>query len=216
MLRERIYTGRYPAGARLPQQQLSTELGVSRTPLREALRALEQDGLVRLDSGQGARVVTGDVPTLLAAYELRAVVDGLAARLAARRPAAARAARLDRLIAEQRAALDPWAPGLYTRANVEFHEQIVHLTGNEFVIAQAPILRMTAQVFAPVALIERAGASRAVGEHEAIHDAIVSGATVDAERLARAHIDSTIEQLRRKPALGTEVGRPLSRPSHRE
>lgn len=198
LLRERIYTGRYPAGTPLPQVQLSVELGVSRTPLREALRVLEQDGLVRLDAGQSARVVTGDVHTLLAAYELRAVVDGLAARLAAQKPAVARAARLDRVIEQQRAALDPWRPRLYTQANVDFHEQILHLTGNEFVIAQTPVLRMTAQVFAPVALIEPSGARRAVGEHRAIHDAITSGATVDAERLARAHIDRTVAQLRRR------------------
>ncbi|MCD2185828.1 GntR family transcriptional regulator [Actinomycetospora soli] len=197
VLRERIYAGRYPPGARLPQESLAAELGVSRTPLREALRVLEQDGLLRVEPGQGARVVTGDVDTLLAAYEVRAVLDGLAARLAARsRPAPARCRDLRRVITTQRAALDPWSPRAYTRANVDFHEQILHLSGNEFLVAQAPVLRMTAQVFAPVALVEPATATRTIGEHEAIAGAIEDADEDAAERLARAHIQTTIDELR--------------------
>ena len=200
LLRERIYARRYPPGTWLRQEQLAAELGVSRTPLREALRALEQDGLVRLTPGQGARVVTGDLPTLLAAYELRAVVDGLAARLAAERPApASRVRELYAVVARQRAALDPWEPQTYTALNVAFHEDVVHLSGNEFVVAQTPVLRMTAQVFAPVALVERDSAVRAVAEHTAIVGAIEAGDGPAAERLARAHIEATIAELRARP-----------------
>jgi DNA-binding GntR family transcriptional regulator len=95
----------------------------------------------------------------------------------------------------QRAALDPWSPRAYTGANVDFHEQILHLSGNDFVIAQAPLLRMTAQVFAPVALVDPVRAVRAIGEHEAIAGAIEAGDAAGAERLARAHIQTTIDQL---------------------
>jgi len=197
MLRERIYAGRYPPGAWLRQEQLSAELGVSRTPLREALRALEQVGLVQVVPGQGARVVSGDLPTLLAAYELRAVVDGLAARLAATSGATKNRLRgLRAVIQQQRAAVEPWVAEAYTEANVAFHEDIVHMSGNEFVIAQTPILKMTAQVFAPVALVEPPSAQRAIREHVAIVDAIEAGDGTGAERLARAHIEATIAQLR--------------------
>jgi DNA-binding GntR family transcriptional regulator len=197
VVRERIYGGRYPAGARLPQETLAAELGVSRTPLREALRVLEHEGLVRVTPGEGARVVNGDVETLLQAYELRAVLDGLAARLAARsRPSPSRCRDLRRIIATQRAALDPWSPRAYTGANVDFHEQLLYLSGNEFVIAQAPVLRMTAQVFAPVALIEPANARRAITEHETIAAAVEAADEDEAERLARAHIQTTIDELR--------------------
>lgn len=197
VVRERIYGGRYPAGARLPQEALAAELGVSRTPLREALRVLEHEGLIRVTPGEGARVVSGDVETLLQAYELRAVLDGLAARLAARsRPSPSRCRDLRRIIATQRAALDPWSPRAYTGANVDFHEQLLYLSGNEFVIAQAPVLRMTAQVFAPVALIEPANARRAITEHETIAAAVEDADEDEAERLARAHIQTTIDELR--------------------
>ena len=196
MLRERIYTHRYPTGSWLRQELLSAELGVSRTPLREALRILEQEGLVQVVAGRGARVVTGDVNTLLDAYELRAVVDGLAARLAAERSTTGRARPLRRAIEIQRTAVDPWSPRDYTQANVDFHEEIIHLSGNEFVLNQLTILRMTAQVFTPVALIRPENALRAITEHSAITDAIEAGDGPEAERLARGHIEATIRQLK--------------------
>lgn len=196
ILRERIHTGRYSTGAWLRQETLSTELGVSRTPLREALRILEREGLVQIVAGKGARVVTGDVDTLLDAYELRAVVDGLAARLAAERSSTKRVRDLRRTIDVQRAAVDPWSPRNYTQSNVDFHEEVIRLTGNEFVLNQLTILRMTAQVFAPVALIGPDSALRAIAEHTAITDAIEAGDGPEAERVARAHIDTTIRQLK--------------------
>lgn len=195
MLRERIYTQRYPTGAWLRQEHLSAELGVSRTPLREALRVLEQEGLVQVVAGRGARVVTGDLETLLEAYEMRAVVDGLAARLAAERPRENQVRHLRQAIEAQRAAVEPWVARNYTQSNVDFHEQIVHLSGNQFVINQLPILRMTAQVFSPVALIRPDSALRAIREHTAIADAIEAGDGLRAERLARAHIEATITEL---------------------
>jgi DNA-binding GntR family transcriptional regulator len=194
LLRERIYHLHYSAGTWLRQERLSAELGISRTPLREALRALEQEGLIRVFPGRGARVVTGDVPTLLEAYQMRAVVDGLAARLVAERRKSVSPLRV--AIDRQLAALEPWDPRAYTRSNVEFHEQIMHMSGNEFVTAQLPLLRMTAQVFAPIALIEPASAGRAIGEHRAIADAVADADPAAAERLARGHIEATIEELR--------------------
>ncbi|MEU6698171.1 GntR family transcriptional regulator [Pseudonocardia sp. NPDC046786] len=197
VLRERIYAGRIAPGGPLRQEPLAAELGVSRTPLREAIRLLEQDGLVRVDPRHGARVVTGDRATLLRAYELRAVVDGLAARLAARaRPGAARVRELHVILAAQRAALDPWDARAYTVANVDFHEQLLHLSGNEFLVDRAPLLRMTAQVFGPVALLDPAGARRAVTEHAGIVDAVAAGDEDAAERLARAHVEATLDALR--------------------
>ncbi|MFD4195001.1 MULTISPECIES: GntR family transcriptional regulator [Amycolatopsis] len=205
IIRERIYTHRYPTGSWLRQEHLSAELGVSRTPLREALRVLEQEGLVKVTAGQGAQVITGDLDTLLDAYQLRAVVDGLAARLAAENNRGGGLIRqLRRAIEVQRAAVDPWTPRDYTDSNVDFHEHVIHLSGNDFVIGQLPILRMTAQVFAPVALVRPESAIRAIAEHTAIADAIEAGDGQAAERLARAHIEATISELKQKKTSAAE------------
>ena len=84
-LREQIYAGRYPPGTRLLQEQIAEELDVSRTPLREALRVLEHEGLLSLTRGNGVEVVSVQRKRFLDALVLRAVVDGAAARTVAQR-----------------------------------------------------------------------------------------------------------------------------------
>jgi len=197
-LRERIYSGSYALGAKLRQEELAEDLQVSRTPLREALRVLESEGLLHSDPGRGVRVVPADVKKFLEAYQLREVIDGLAARLAAASPDAAGQADLSDMIELQQAALDPWTPPEYTRENVAFHTAVMALADNEYVAAQAPIVRMTSQVFTPVAILEAAHAARAVEQHRGIAAAIVARDPEEAERLARAHIRSTIDRLTRK------------------
>lgn len=206
LLRERIYSQQYPTGTWLKQEELSEELGISRTPLREALRRLEQEGLIKSDARRGVRVISGDVQTLLAAYELRAVVDGLAARLAAANVSVPRLRDLRQVIAAQRKAVDPWNPRGYSKLNVDLHEMIAQMSNNEFVIAQTSIIRMTAQVFAPVSMIEPSSALRAIDEHTAIVDAIELADGVTAERLAREHIEKTIHQLRSGAPRETTAG----------
>ena len=196
VLRDRIYDGQYSPGSPIRQEQLAAELNVSRTPLREALRMLEREGLVQVAPGRGLRVVSVDLPSLLAAYELREVVDGVAARLAAQHAARACSVQLAAILTLQEEALDPWAAAGYADANVAFHREIVEASGNEYVLAQLPLVRMTSQVFTPVKIVDPARAGASILEHRAIADAIEHGRPEDAERLARAHIRGTIESLR--------------------
>ncbi len=81
-LRERIYAGDYAPGAILRQEHIAAEFGISRTPLREALRVLERDGLVIHLPGRGVRVASADLTRLIDAYAVREVLDGVAARFA--------------------------------------------------------------------------------------------------------------------------------------
>lgn len=194
-LRERIYAGTYGLGMQLRQEQLADDLQVSRTPLREALRVLEREGLLHSEPGRGARVVSADIRKLLAAYQIREVIDGLAARLAAQSPDEDARRSLRAHIEQQRAALEPWHPAGYTLRNVEFHIAVIGLAGNEFVAGQIPLVRMTSQVFMPVGPVEEGRATLAVSEHDEIATAIADGDAEAAERLARRHIKTTIERL---------------------
>ena len=195
VLRDRIYAGDFPPGMRIRQEQLAAELDISRTPLREALRVLEREGLLRVEPKQGVRVISADLPTLLAAYEVREVLDGLAARLAARHSTEELVRELGEIVDRQRTTLEPWDAVHYTEANVEFHAAIIRAAGNEFLTAQLPLVPMTAQVFTPVARAEPSRAERAVTEHVGIAEAIAAGNEKAAERRARAHIRATIEPL---------------------
>ncbi len=210
VLRERIYAGRFAPGTRLRQEQLAAELDVSRTPLREALRILEREGLVNVESKGGVRVITADVRTLHAAYELREVVDGLAARLAARHHETAPVAVMQSILERQAKALDPWNAGRYTAANVAFHNEIIEAAQNEFLLAQVPLVHMTSQVFTPVAGVDPSRAELAIAEHEGILAEIQEGLEDEAELRARAHIRRTMESFPARPAAADRAEQALA------
>lgn len=200
VLRERIYKGVHAPGDVLRQVQLAEQLGVSRTPLREALRVLQAEGLVEADAVRGVSVARVDGPRLLDAYVLREMLDGLAARLAAERSADQAHALLDPIVAGQRRAMQPWSAGDYTLANVHFHTTIVEMSRNEFLSGQLGIVRLTSQVFAPAVILAEAEAEQAVREHEGLIAAIARGDADEAERLGRSHIRSAIVNLREQLA----------------
>jgi DNA-binding GntR family transcriptional regulator len=196
VIRDRIYDGRYAPGEPIRQEQLATELEVSRTPLREALRMLEREGLVKVAPGRGLRVVDADLPALVDAYEVREMIDGLAARLVARRRDGAVSGRLLDIARRQEAMLDPWRPSRYTTTNVEFHRIVVEACGNEHLVSQLPLVRMTSQIFTPLRLLTAERAREAVAQHLLIAEAIAAADEEAAEARAREHIRSTLDELR--------------------
>ncbi|WP_082621544.1 GntR family transcriptional regulator [Bordetella sp. N] len=193
VIRGRIYSGQYAPGRPLRQVELAETLRISRTPLREALRILEQEGLVTADTVRGVNVINAGPRQILDAYQVRQVLDGLAARLAAACSADRAIAELQPVLERQRQTLEPWDIGEYTAANVDFHTRIFELSGNEYVIRQIPTIYMTSQVFRPGAKHERA--ADAVQEHTAIMQAIADGDAASAERLALTHVQKTIDMV---------------------
>jgi len=83
LIRDAILEGRLRPGERLKESAIAQELGISRTPIREALLALQADGLVQLEQNRGARVHTFTIPEIEQMYDLRALLEGHAARRAA-------------------------------------------------------------------------------------------------------------------------------------
>jgi DNA-binding GntR family transcriptional regulator len=194
-LRERIYAGDYALGTPLRQEELAEELQVSRTPLREAIRVLTNEGLLHSEPNRTVRVVSADLKKFLAAYQVREVLDGLAARLAAGSADVPGRVAVGRIIDRQLQTIEPWDYEAYTKSNVEFHTAVIDLADNEYLRAQLPIVRMTSQVFGPVKLLEADRAALAVEQHRLIAAAIAEGEGDAAERLARAHIRSTIDRI---------------------
>lgn len=195
VLRNRIYSRRYLPGDPLRQEQIAADLKISRTPLREALRLLEREGLVSTKKGNGATVVDIDFQQLMDAYTMREFIDGMAASEASQRPDPAAGARLLEIIERQKHSLDPWVPDDYTRTNVEFHAAIIAVANNAFLSRQLPIVHMTSQVFTPRMLMDRSRAVSAIAEHIEIAKVIARGDRAGAETIARQHIRNTIQRL---------------------
>lgn len=188
VVRRRILDGDLPGGARLRQEALADELGVSRTPLREALRRLAAEGLVEFHPNRGAQVVELTEDAMRSAYEARLVLEPAAARLAARRrPRAELAAMREAIDAEREA---PDAQSAY-RASRAFHLALVRACGNEHLIRSAEALWVLGVA---QAIYERQAGTHDlietdVDEHRAIARAIEDGEAALAERLVRRHIE---------------------------
>jgi len=127
---DRIVSGHYPPGARIVEFQLAKELGVSQSPVREALRELAAVGIVTILPRRGARVRLPSAKELADVSVVRAEVDGLAARLAAGRVPDDTLAALEALIEEMLAALARRDFSGVTDADVRFHELIADASEN--------------------------------------------------------------------------------------
>jgi DNA-binding GntR family transcriptional regulator len=193
VLRERIIEGRYADDARLSQRGLAKELSVARGVVGEALRVLRREGLVDIvRAGAGTRVAAVNRSVFLAAYAVREVIDGLAARLAARHAGPAMQERCGAALEKQRAAVSSEDRLRYMRANVSFHATMIDASGNPLLRSHMWLVRCTAR---SAALLGPERMRQAVGEHEAILAAVACGAPEQAERAARAHVRATIEAL---------------------
>jgi DNA-binding GntR family transcriptional regulator len=192
-LRGAILSGRLPTGARLRQTDLAAQLGISRTPIREALGKLEQEGLVELLPGGGVRVAVMDLPDAVELYDVREVLDGLAARGAAERAGPGALARLEKALGRMAQCLERQDANQWFAAHVAFHEEIFRASGNRRLGAFLSVVRLSIRHFHPLLLTTERRLGRAWEEHRAILDAITARDAAGAERLARTHIANARE-----------------------
>lgn len=187
-IRQRIADGSLPRGARVHQEGLAEELGVSRTPVREALRRLAAEGLVQMRTNRGATVLDIDRVGMRAAYEARVVIEPGAARLAAKLRDRRALGRMDAAVAEQRRALR--SVGRSFEANRAFHLALVAGSGNEFLIRfseQLWVARIGAAIYErQLEVQERLLLD--IAEHEQILAAVQNGDGRRAESLTRRHL----------------------------
>ncbi len=129
-LRERILTGRLKPGDRLVERELAEDLGVSRVPVREAIRSLEAEGFLAVQSPRRIvvrQLARADVEEL---FDVREALEGLAAGLAAERAGKPELRALERLLAEAARATESGDPAQITKLNTRFHDEIVAISGN--------------------------------------------------------------------------------------
>ena len=192
-LREAILDDRFKSGARLRQTELAERLGISRTPIREALGRLQQEGLIELLPRGGVRVTLLRPDEAVELYDLREVLDGLAARLAAGRADRGALGRLERILDRMAGCVERRDPGPWFPAHVAFHEEIVRAAGNRHVARLSSVVRLSIRHFHPLLLRTERRLDEAHREHRGIFEAIAAHDTEAAEGLARAHITNAKE-----------------------
>lgn len=187
-LLERIVAGELRPGARLRQEALAEQLGVSRTPLREALARLVSEGLVEFVPNRGATVARRDFSDMEQAWRARLVIEPGAARLAAERQERLAIESMRETVLRQRSVADDVTASF--ALNREFHLALVAAAGNAHLSQFAELLwlsRIGVPIFARQAR-DRAQVLAWADEHEAIAEAVAAGSAARAERLTRDHI----------------------------
>lgn len=187
-IRERIMTVDLKPGQRLVERELAADLAVSRIPLREALRMLAAEGLVLLIPGKGALVAPFGPEDVTHLFDVREVLESLAAQLAATRATAERIKPLNDCLEQSRAAIASGDTQGIAAANAAFHAEVVALAGNPLLSSiMGPLASRVEWLF-------RLTASRdphvQCAEHEAIFNLIASGNASAAAASAFAHISS--------------------------
>jgi DNA-binding GntR family transcriptional regulator len=190
-LRDMIIEGKLLPAARVNESQLGLRLGVSRTPLREAIKTLASEGLIELVPGRGAiikKLTPRDVQEML---EVQEVLEIAAARTACRMASDAEIAGL-RALHDQMMAFYAVRNRLeYFKCNQEFHAGLARLSGNSFLLAQYEAIQFRLKRIRYLGTAAPDRWQGAVEEHEAMISALERH---DAETLARAvtrHLDQT-------------------------
>jgi DNA-binding GntR family transcriptional regulator len=170
----------------LDERQLSQELGVSRTPIREALSVLEQEGFVRSVPRRGVVVVRKSKQEVIAMITVWAAIESMAARLAAPRVTEADVASLRALV--DAFDDDPSAHLTeYSKANMEFHKTIIRLGGVALMTTLTETLFIHMRAVRAVTMTQENRAQRSVADHRAIIAALAAHDPELAERLVREH-----------------------------
>lgn len=199
-VRDGIVRGDHPAGTRLREQDLAARLGISRTPVREALRRLQADGMVTLEPRRGALVANWSAGELDEIFELRALVEGYSARRAATRITDVELAELERLCAamEEVASApqpDHEAVGVL---NSRFHQQIHRAANGRYVSGMLASLIKTALVMRTFHRYTPEELQRSMGHHRELAAALTARRPDWAEAVMHAHVEAARVTLRRE------------------
>ncbi len=191
LILEAIESGVYKPGDRLVESELAERLGVSRTPVREALQRLETQSMLSRD-GRSLIVASLDHNQLAELYAVRTELEGLAARLAARH-ATEEEIRVLRTMADEDHGLLGADPRALSRANKRFHRQIHLASHNRFLVQQLDLLHRSMALMATTSFAAEGRDSVALEEHDRIVRAIEKHDGAEAQEALRRHISKAFE-----------------------
>ena len=191
LILEAIDAGLYKPGDRLVESELAERLGVSRTPVREALQRLETQSMLTRD-GRSLIVASLDHNQLSELYAVRTELEGLAARLAARHATDEEIRVLSGMVRDDRALIGGDPQGL-SRANKRFHKQIHLASHNRFLVQQLDLVHRSMALMATTSFAAEGRDGPALAEHEKIVQAIEARDGDAAYAALKAHISKAYE-----------------------
>ena len=189
-LHDAIRAGVFRPGDRLRETDVAARLSLSRTPVREALRKLEADGIVEHRARIGAVIRTLSHGEVIELYEMRAVLERTAAEMAARHASPAELDELDALNQDIAQAVDD--PARAAAINQSFHRCICLATRNRFLLEAARALNNALLLLGPTTLADEARIRTVCAQHQAIIDALRAGDAAAAGDAAEHHLETSL------------------------
>lgn len=189
-LREAIINGILKPGERLMELQIAEQMGVSRTPVREAIRKLELEGFVVMVPRKGAYVSSISVKDIVDIFEVRAALESLAAGLAAERITEEELDELERALFEISDAGSRGSIDMIAAKDAGFHEILFQSSRNKRLVTMITHLHENIQRFRTTSLSVPGRTKHAVEEHKNIVDAIGERNVELAQALAREHVEN--------------------------
>ncbi len=190
-LRQQIFARQLEPGSWIDEMKLVAEYGISRTPLREALKVLAAEGLVTMKLRRGAYVTQTSRDDVVQVYHLLALLESDAAgHVAAHATPAQRTelaelhARLERQVRQRDA---------FFALNEQFHMALLQMAGNRWAQQMVADLRKVMKLNRHHSLFKRGRLAQSLDEHRALMQAIAAGDAPSATRLMKAHFDSGLE-----------------------
>lgn len=194
-----IIQGVYAKGEILTELKLVEQLGVSRTPIREALRRLEQERLIE-DAGKGSRVLGITEDDLLDIMNIRERIEGLAAFYAAQNITEEGKAELTHIVDLQEFYFSKNDADHLRHVDDEFHDAICRLSRRTVITDTLIPLHRKTRRFRRIAMEDRERTAKTTQEHREIYEAIIAGDSLLAKKLTKAHIanakDHMIERIK--------------------
>jgi len=197
-LEHQIESGDLAPGAKLNEADVAADLRVSRGPVREAFRALEQAGLVRTEKNRGVFVRQVSLAEADEIYEVRAALEAVIGRLAAKRARPEHVSALRALVKRMQAVARSRDADAYLPLNLQFHDALAQATGNSALLANYRRVIKVLNLFRRETLARRVeNIPISTRDHEAIVHAIAKGDEKLAERLLVEHTINSRERLHR-------------------
>jgi DNA-binding GntR family transcriptional regulator len=185
-IRSAIQGGQFKPGERLREIELAKQIGLSRTPIREALSRLQTDGLVANDATRGVVVAELDYSMVTELYFMREVLEGTAARLVAQHASDVEISILDDLCEQYEAALGDEAA--LTASNRRFHDTLYRCSHNRYLLNMVTVLHDALSLLGATTLSHPERAEETLREHRAVVTAIRARDADAAEQALRSHI----------------------------
>ena len=192
-----ILSGKYQKGENLTESKLCLELGVSRTPIREALRRLEQEHLIE-ESPKGMVVVGISDKDLADIFEIRAALEGKAAELAAKNYTEEQINIVREALEFQEFYLSKQDPDRIKSMDSRFHETIYKMSGSTIFYDVLMPLHKKILKYRKASVTDKGRASASVAEHRAIYEAILAHDSDLASRLISEHLKNAYNHICKK------------------